>query len=176
MSEADKIIKSLRDSGKKVEEFYMNNKTSDNNVANIEENIKTIKNLLQMLENGFLTEEMCPIPSWDPTPKYAAALKYILAELEQKDKRIQELEEKLLDMIQGTEIINKETPEYVKENYIPKQAVMDELNRHKFAYEEFNKMYDNTHYEDDEKRASDFYMIVTEDRIVQVLQELLETK
>ena len=37
MSEADKIIKSLRDSGKKVEEFYMSNKTSDKNVANIEE-------------------------------------------------------------------------------------------------------------------------------------------
>lgn len=36
MSEADKIIKSLRDSGKKVEEFYMSNKTSDKNVANIE--------------------------------------------------------------------------------------------------------------------------------------------
>ena len=154
----------------------MSNKTSDKNVANIEENIKTIKNLLQMLENGFLTEEMCPIRSWGPTPKYASTLKYILAEREQDKKRIQELEEKLLDMIQGTEIINKETPEYVKENYIPKQAVMDELNRHKFAYEEFNKMYDNTHYEDDEKRASDFYMIVTEDRIVQVLQELLETK
>ena len=37
MSEADKIIKSLRDSGKKVEEFYMSNKTSDKNVGSIEE-------------------------------------------------------------------------------------------------------------------------------------------
>ena len=40
MSEADKIIKSLRDSGKKVEEFYMSNKTSDKNVAN---DIKILK-------------------------------------------------------------------------------------------------------------------------------------
>lgn len=47
--------------------------------------------------------------------------------VEQKDKRIQELEAKLLDMIQGTEIINKETPEYVKENYIPIQVVKDKI-------------------------------------------------
>ena len=40
MSEADKIIKSLRDSGKKVEEFYVSNKTSDENVANEEQTIK----------------------------------------------------------------------------------------------------------------------------------------
>ena len=36
MSEADKIIKNLKNSGKKVEEFYVSNKTSDKNVANIE--------------------------------------------------------------------------------------------------------------------------------------------
>ena len=137
----------------------MSNKTSDKNVGN---------------DIEFLKSNKADALYFRGNPKLKSAIQNILAELEQKDKRIQELEEKLLDMIQGTEIINKETPEYVKENYIPKQAVMDELNRHKFAYEEFNKMYDNTHYEDDEKRASDFYMIVTEDRIVQVLQELLE--
>ena len=47
MSEADKIIKSLRDSGKKVEEFYMSNKTSDKNVANIEDDIKLVKRYLE---------------------------------------------------------------------------------------------------------------------------------
>ena len=40
MSEADKIIKNLKNSGKKVEEFYVSNKTSDKNVANIEDEIK----------------------------------------------------------------------------------------------------------------------------------------
>lgn len=34
MSEADKIIESLKNSGRKVEEFYVSNKTSDKNVAN----------------------------------------------------------------------------------------------------------------------------------------------
>ena len=43
MSEADKIIKSLRDSGKKVEEFYMSNKTSDKNVGSIEEDIEILE-------------------------------------------------------------------------------------------------------------------------------------
>ena len=36
MSEADKIIESLKNSGKKVEEFYVSNKTSDKNVGSIE--------------------------------------------------------------------------------------------------------------------------------------------
>lgn len=129
----------------------MSNKTSDENVANIEENIKTIKNLLQMLENGFLTEEMCPIPSWDPTPKYAAALKYILAELEQKDKRIQKLEEES----EILEFQNKQVENYAEElkkynktvsdrmveykkNSIPKQVVMDKIKENKQILDKTN--------------------------------------
>ena len=49
------------------------------------------------------------------------------------DKRIQELEAKLLDTIHGTEIIKKETPEYVKENYIPKQVVIDKIEELKLS-------------------------------------------
>lgn len=62
----------------------------------------------------------------------------------------------------------------IRHNYINKQVVIETLNKHKFAYEELSKMYNNTHYEDDEIRARDFYVIVTEDRIVQVLTKLLE--
>lgn len=69
------------------------------------------------------------------------------------------------------DVVNKKA---IRHNYINKQIVIDELNRHKFAYEELNKKYDNTYYEDDEIRARDFYMIVTEDKIVQVLKKLLE--
>lgn len=46
MSEADKIIESLKNSGKKVEEFYVSNKTSDINVGSIEEDINELKTLL----------------------------------------------------------------------------------------------------------------------------------
>ena len=49
MSEADKIIKNLKNSGKKVEEFYMSNKTSDKNVGSIEEDIRILENLKSYL-------------------------------------------------------------------------------------------------------------------------------
>ena len=57
----------------------------------------------------------------------------LLAEREQDKKRIKEFEEKLLDMIEGTKTIKKETTkettketvEYIKENYIPVQKVKD---------------------------------------------------
>lgn len=49
MSEADKIIESLKNSGRKVEEFYTGNKTSDINVGNIEEDIKILENLKSYL-------------------------------------------------------------------------------------------------------------------------------
>ena len=111
MSEADMIIESLKNSEKKVEEFYMSNKTSDKNVAT-EEDLEVLNEVL--LHNR-------------ETEQVRIAIEHILAEREQKDKRIQELEEKLLDIIQGTEIINKETPEYVKENYIPKQVIEDKI-------------------------------------------------
>ena len=96
------------------------------------EDIKIVKNLLQMLENGFLTEEMCPIPSWDPTPKYASALKYILAEREQDKKRIQELEEQLRKYYNGElytakQLKNLENNQ--KKYFINKQAIIDELKR-----------------------------------------------
>ena len=49
MSEADKIIESLKNSGRKVEEFYTGNKTSDKNVANIEKDIKNIKQYINLV-------------------------------------------------------------------------------------------------------------------------------
>ena len=138
----------------------MSNKTSDNSVANIEENIKTIKNLLQMLENGFLTEEMCPIRSWDPTPKYASALKYILAEREQDKKRIKELEEEKVELKEYSKIVSDRIVEY-KKNSIPKQAVIDKI-----------KEYDKKMEED----AGHPNWVVTDRIVMNVLQELLETK
>ena len=135
----------------------MSNKTSDNSVANIEENIKTIKNLLQMLENGFLTEEMCPIRSWDPTPKHASALKYILAEREQDKKRIKELEEEKVELKEYNKIVSDRIVEY-KKNSIPKQVVIDKI-----------KEYDKKMEED----AGHPNWVVTDRIVMNVLQELL---
>ena len=43
MSEADKIVESLKNSGRKVEKFYTGNKGSDKNVGSIEEDIRILQ-------------------------------------------------------------------------------------------------------------------------------------
>ena len=164
----------------------MNNKTSDKNVANIEDDVNELKSIMNLrTESGFAYSQK-------NTLKLQKSIRNVLAEREQDKKRIQELEEYIsiapnLDEMTATKYINIQREAYIRgkaeeqqraeqiiyENYIPKQVIIDELNRHKLAYEEFNKMYNNTYYEDDEKRARDFYMIVTEDRIVQVLTKVL---
>ena len=151
----------------------MSNKTSDKNVGSIEKDIRNIKQYINLvLDKGYCDcNELNVISTGkycDGSKNVAYSMQNILAEREQKDKRIQELEEQL----------NYRTNKFIEItnlylNSIQKQVVIETLNKHKFAYEELSKMYNNTHYEDDEIRARDFYMIVTEDRIVQVLTKLL---
>ena len=133
----------------------MSNKTSDKNVVT-EEDLEVLNEVL--LHNR-------------ETEQARIAIEHMLAELEQKDKKIRELEAKL-EFKEFGDLDNVEFEEYMSQ-FIPKQDVIETLNKHKLAYEEFNKKYSNTRYENDEIRARDFYMIVTEDRIIQVLQELL---
>ena len=137
----------------------MSNKGSDNNVGSIEKISQTSdKNVANIEEDVKRCNELTKVEhaNWIGISNQLA-ISHILAEREQDKKRIQELEEKLLDMIQGTEIINKETPEYVKENYIPKQAVIDKM-------EELNK----------EIKNSDEIDAIFKIKQQQVLQELLE--
>lgn len=74
------------------------------------------------------------------------------------------------------EKLAKEEVEELLENSIPVQKVKDKIEKHKFAKNTLKKEYDNKHYEDDGIRARDFYGIVTQDRIIQVLEEFLEDK
>ena len=231
----------------------MSNKTSDKNVGSIEDDVKILNNFCEFEDAVVLTDYALTLVQ--------EAIINILAEREQKDKRIQELEEEnkkvkaqhvftrnkatdkekaeLYDTIDKTldTFLEEEKPIWQQEmtsdkmgleealnivdvmyqdrykiaqenntiyvdrlknveftnlefasvrllrevqslqsklkNSIPTQVVIDAINKHKLAYEELGIKYTNTHYEDDEKRARDFYMIVTEDRIIQVLQELL---
>lgn len=141
----------------------MSNKTSDKNVANIEDDVNELKSIMNLrTESGFAYSQK-------NTLKLQKSIRNVLVEREQDKKRIQELEEesrkKSIELICYQEEL---------ENSIPTQVVIDEINKHKLAYEELGIKYTNTHYEDDEKRSRDFYMIVTEDRIIQVLTKLLE--
>ena len=115
----------------------MSNKTSDKNVVT-EEDLEVLNEVLlhnreteqaRIAIEHMLAEREQMLKERDVANDSVIAHKFAVMQqqLEQKDKRIQELEEKLLDIIQGTEIINKETPEYVKENYIPKQVIEDKI-------------------------------------------------
>ena len=73
---------------------------------------------------------------------YDTKLAVMQQQINEKDKRIQELENKLLDVIHGTEIIKNETPEYIKENYIPKQVVNLKIANLKKQIEEKDKILD----------------------------------
>ena len=144
MSEADKIIESLKKSGRKVEEFYTGNKGSDKNVANIED----VNELKRLLYSDNLTQY----------GKRKLVNYY--------DKRIQELEEenamlkkasniaKNINIDDVTQVMNKSYEDFVK-NYIPKQVIIDAINENRF--EVYTREYGNVE-------------VVS----IDVLQELLE--
>ena len=146
------------------------------------------KKIIERLEDTFYVNNGKGIKHFQKVTLYEEGIQDILQLLhmvEQKDKKIKELEEenakyKSLDYM--FKIQNEENYVDMKKIYfewldsIPKQVVIEALNTHKFAYEELNKKYDNTYYEDDEIRTRDFYMIVTQDRIVQVLKKLSESE
>lgn len=135
---------------------------------NIEEDVKYVKEMLEIARVFFKAVKAETDYKNVDEIAFCNALENILAEREQDKKRIQELEIKL----KCAKGLYDDCCKCLVDS-IPKQVVIDAINKHKLAYEELGIKYTNTHYEDDEKRARDFYMIVTEDRIIQVLQELL---
>lgn len=87
----------------------MSNKTSDKDVT-IKEDIRVLKNIEKLRRIEF---KHCV------TDREIKAIQNILVELEQKDKRIQELEEKL-------EKANRQLDlDYVDDNYITKEKVKE---------------------------------------------------
>ena len=147
MSEADKIIESLKNSGRKVEEFYMSNKTSDKNVENIETVIKDCREHLKLYGEAFITADELD------------RIEKILAEREQDKKRIQELEEEKVKLKEYNKIVSDRIVEY-KKNSIPKQIVRDKIN-------EINKAYEDSK---DENGESSYYY---PDFIIRILQRFL---
>ena len=125
----------------------MSNKTSDKNVANIER-LNNFANMTFLYGNRVNLNV-------SGLKEIQQDLKYLLAEREQKDKRIQELEEEL-------EKANKQLDlDYVDENYIPKQVIIDKVN-------EINKKYEDS--KDENGESPYFYPDFT----IRILQKLLE--
>ena len=98
----------------------MNNKTSDKNVANIEIVIKDCREHLKIYGEAFITASELD------------RIEHILAEREQKDKRIKELEEEL-------EKANRQLDlDYVEENFTTKQKVKEGLEKIEDYFDRLN--------------------------------------
>lgn len=121
----------------------MSNKTSDKEVASLEIVIKDCREHLKIYGEAFITASELD------------RIENVLAEREQKDERIKELEEEL-------EKANRQLDlDYVEENFIPKQKVKDKIEE-----------YDRKMTED--KGHPNW--VVTDRIVMNVLEELLEDK
>lgn len=155
----------------------MSNKTSNKNVANIEDDIKLVKRYLENSAYKETDSDFFKNGGWEMVDlEIPKAMANILAEREQKDKRIQELEEYIfiapnLDEMTVSKYIAIQQEAYIRgkaeeqqkaeqiiyENYIPMQAVIDKM-------EELNK----------EIKSGDEIDAIFKIKQQQVLQELLE--
>lgn len=112
----------------------MSNKGSDKNVGSIEDDVKRCNELIKVEHANWIGISN------------QLAISHILAEREQKDKRIQELEEYIaiapnLDEMTATKYIviqeeayirgkaeeQQKAEQIIRENYIPKQVVIDKM-------------------------------------------------
>ena len=159
----------------------MSNKTSDKNVANIEDDIELVKRYLENSAYKESNSDFFKNGGWEMVDlEIPKAMANILAELEQKDKRIQELEEYIaiapnLDEMTTTKYIaiqeeayirgkaeeQQKAEQIIRENYIPKQVVIDKVN-------EINKTYEDS--KDENGESPYFYPNFT----IKILQKLLK--
>lgn len=118
----------------------MSNKTSDKNVANIEDEIMSQEAFNELIDNF----EVVATLTMYGRKSIKHYVKEMQAELERKDKRIQELEEEIamlkkasniakeVNIEDVTDVINKSCKEFMS-NYIPKQAVIDKIKELKLS-------------------------------------------
>ncbi len=108
----------------------MNNKISNTNFENEKRLNNFIEAYKQTKEQEFIVESI-------NKDFFFEFVDCLLTELEQKDKRIQELEEEL-------EKANRQLDlDYVDDNYIPKQKVKDKIEELKKEYYEILSEYGN---------------------------------
>ena len=152
------------------------------NKGSIEKDIKNIKQYINLvLDKGYCDcNELNVISTGkycDGSKNVAYSMQNILAEREQMLKAINTVEKEkgewIEECVQKDKRI-KELENKQRKYFINKQVVIDKLERHKFAYEELGKILETKKYESEELKEFDSNLRIAEDRIVQVLQELLE--
>ena len=131
----------------------MSNKTSDENVGSIEDDVKILNNFCEFEDAVVLTDYALTLVQ--------EAIINILAEREQDKKRIQELEEQVKTLDEAYTGVIKESKKWfdIAHNSIPTQVVIDKM-------EELNK----------EIKSCDEIDAIFKIKQQQILQELLETK
>ena len=133
----------------------MSNKTSDKNVAT-EDDVRIVKAFIDYAQE--VIDDMEYERPVDVTvyQKDLTSMQNILAEREQKDKRIQEIEDALL------KVKDKNTTLFITcRNSIPMQVVMDKIEKNKGYLEYADTMYEYTQKD-----------VIEE--CIKTLQELLE--
>lgn len=162
MSEADKIIESLKNSGKKVEEFYVSNKTSDKNVGSIEEDVDELKSIMNLRTvSGFAYSQK-------NTLSLQKAIKNVLTDYT-RQKQINEEHQK----------INGELREKVKELIKEKQeltsALLDSIPIQKIEdmFEESQKLYEKKLKEIDFEELKSISLNIFEGIKIEVERDLL---
>lgn len=80
-----------------------------------------------------------------------------LGVIQKLQKENEKLKNKLLDTLEGQKVIKEETPQYIKENYIPIQKIKDRISERQFELQQEYKDFED-------------------DAILIVLQELIEER
>ena len=103
----------------------MNNKTSDKNVVNIEDDVMSQEAFNELIDNF----EVVATLTMHGRKSIKHYVKEMQAEREQKDKRIQELEEQVKTLDEAYTGVIKESKKWfdIAHNSIPKQVVIDKI-------------------------------------------------
>ena len=111
----------------------MSNKTSDKNVANIEDDVKLVKRYLENSAYKESNSDFFKNGGWEMVDlEIPKAMANILAEREQDKARIKELEEELEKATRQLDL------DYVEENFTTKQKVKEGLEKIEDYFDRLN--------------------------------------
>ncbi len=92
--------------------------------------------------------------------------------IEKLQKENEKLKNKLLDTLEGQKVIKEETPQYIKENYIPIEKVKDRIEKYKKLSDKFYvKFLESDRYNTDIREKG-----IKCDAIILALEELIEER
>lgn len=115
IAEAEDEIKELQDD---INE--KNNNGNDTNVGSIGNSIEDIARITKLITTKFNND-------YSIDNKDKEAIEHILSDYKRVLKENEKLKNKLLDTLEGQKVIKEETPQYIKENFIPIEKVKDKI-------------------------------------------------